>query len=140
MTTTVRIHFSHAERVAHHVADRHRCQPDQPGRVQQGRQGRLRSEAGRGRAVPFVEWQSGHPVALEKYPDYWSKGADGQALPYLDKLDLPPGHRRLGAAAGAQERQRPLHRAVQGKDIAGIKAEPTLTHRGVARRRATTTA
>jgi len=33
-----------------------------------------------------VEWVPNTRVVLEKNPEYWRKGADGQALPYLDKV------------------------------------------------------
>jgi peptide/nickel transport system substrate-binding protein len=37
---------------------------------------------------PFVfkEWARGSHVALERNPNYWDKGADGRAKPYLDKV------------------------------------------------------
>jgi peptide/nickel transport system substrate-binding protein len=35
----------------------------------------------------FVEWQTGDHVLLERNPSYWKMGADGQPLPYLDRLN-----------------------------------------------------
>jgi peptide/nickel transport system substrate-binding protein len=34
----------------------------------------------------FVEWVSGDHITLERNTSYWKKGADGQTLPYLDKI------------------------------------------------------
>ncbi len=40
---------------------------------------------------PFVlaDWQRGVRMTLKRNPNYWKMGEDGQALPYLDQLDLP---------------------------------------------------
>jgi peptide/nickel transport system substrate-binding protein len=75
----------------------------------------------------FAEWQSGSHVVLEKNPEYWKKGADGQPLPYLDKLTyrliIDDSVRLLELRSGNAH----FTELVQGKDIAGIKNEPTLT-------------
>ena len=75
----------------------------------------------------FVEWQSGSHVVLEKNPEYWKKGADGQPLPYLDKLTyrliIDDSVRLLELKSGNAH----FTELIQGKDIAGIKTEPTLT-------------
>jgi len=75
----------------------------------------------------FVEWQSGSHVVLEKNPEYWRKGADGQPLPYLDKLTyrliIDDSVRLLELRSGNAH----FTELVQGKDIAGIKNEPSLT-------------
>jgi len=34
----------------------------------------------------FVEWQQDDHITVERNPNYWRKGSDGQALPYLDKI------------------------------------------------------
>ena len=75
----------------------------------------------------FAEWQSGSHVVLEKNPEYWKKGADGQPLPYLDKLTyrliIDDSVRLLELRSGNAH----FTELVQGKDIAGLKSEPTLT-------------
>ena len=75
----------------------------------------------------FVEWQSGSHVVLEKNPEYWRKGADGQPLPYLDKLTyrliIDDSVRLLELRSGNAH----FTELVQGKDIAGIKNELSLT-------------
>lgn len=35
----------------------------------------------------FVEWVSDSRVRVQKNPDYWRKGVDGNALPYLDEIE-----------------------------------------------------
>ena len=37
-------------------------------------------------AFKFVKWEPGSKIELEKFSGYWKMGADGKALPYLDKL------------------------------------------------------
>lgn len=75
----------------------------------------------------FVEWQSGSHVVLERNPDYWKKGADGQPLPYIDKLTyrliIDDSVRLLELRSGNAQ----FTELVQGKDIAGVKSEPSLT-------------
>ena len=74
----------------------------------------------------FVEWQSGSHITLERNPDYWRKGADGQALPYLDRIQyrliIDDSARLLELKSGAAH----FMDLIQGKDIAGVKADPNL--------------
>lgn len=39
---------------------------------------------------PFIldSWQKGQQIVLKKNPHYWEKDADGNALPYLDQVNL----------------------------------------------------
>ncbi len=75
----------------------------------------------------FSEWQSGSHVVLEKNPEYWRKSADGQPLPYIDKLTyrliIDDSVRLLELRSGNAH----FTELIQGKDIAGLKNEPTLT-------------
>ncbi len=36
----------------------------------------------------FVEWISDQRVVLEKHPNYWMKDANGNTLPYLDRIEV----------------------------------------------------
>jgi peptide/nickel transport system substrate-binding protein len=36
----------------------------------------------------FVEWVENDRIVLERNPDYWERGADGKALPYLDRVTI----------------------------------------------------
>jgi len=75
----------------------------------------------------FVQWQSGSQVVVERNPDYWKMGADGKALPYLDKityrLAVDDSVRLLDLKGGTTQ----FTELIQGKDIAGIKSESGLT-------------
>ncbi len=75
----------------------------------------------------FVEWQSGSHVTLERNPDYWRKGADGQPLPYIDKLQyrliVDDSVRLLELRSGNAQ----FTELIQGKDVAGLKNEPSIT-------------
>jgi len=75
----------------------------------------------------FLEWQSGSHVTLERNPDYWMKAADGQALPYLDKLIyrliIDDTVRLLELRSGSAQ----FTELVQGKDVAGMKSDANLT-------------
>src|SRR3954462_1687671 len=74
----------------------------------------------------FVEWVPNTRVVLEKNPDYWRKGTDGQALPYLDKLIyrlvIDDSVRLLELKSGNAQ----FMDTVQGKDIAGVKSDQSM--------------
>lgn len=74
----------------------------------------------------FVEWQSGSHVTLERNPDYWKKGADGQPFPYIDKLTyrliIDDSVRLLELKSGNAH----FTELIQGKDMAGLKNESSL--------------
>ncbi|MFN8521684.1 MAG: ABC transporter substrate-binding protein [Chloroflexota bacterium] len=87
----------------------------------------------------FVEWVPNTRVVLEKNPDYWRKGADGQALPYLDKviyrLVIDDSVRLLELKSGNAQ----FTDSVQGKDIAGVRSDPSMVfidsaEQGISRR------
>ncbi len=75
----------------------------------------------------FVQWQSGSQVVVERNPDYWQMGADGKPLPYLDKivyrLTVDDSVRLLDLKGGTTQ----FTELIQGKDIAGIKSDSSLT-------------
>jgi peptide/nickel transport system substrate-binding protein len=74
----------------------------------------------------FVEWVPNTRVVLEKFPEYWKKGADGQALPYLDKLIyrlvIDDSVRLLEVKSGNAQ----LMETIQGKDIAQVRSDPSM--------------
>ncbi|MDP8923640.1 MAG: ABC transporter substrate-binding protein [Chloroflexota bacterium] len=75
----------------------------------------------------FVEWQTGSHVTLERNPDYWKKGADGQPLPYIDKLQyrliIDDSVRLLELRSGSAQ----FTELIQGKDVAGLKSDSSIT-------------
>ena len=91
----------------------------------QGKTAFARNPVGAG-PFKFVEWKSGNSITLQKNPDYWRKGADGQPLPYLDgiryRLVIDDSARLLELKSGAAHFTEPI----QGKDIASVKADSTL--------------
>jgi peptide/nickel transport system substrate-binding protein len=90
-----------------------------------GKDGFARNPVGAG---PFklAEWKTSNSITMDKNPDYWNKGADGQALPYLDKivyrLIIDDSVRLLELKSGNAQ----FTELIQGKDVAGIKSEPTM--------------
>lgn len=74
----------------------------------------------------FVEWQSGNQVVIERNPDYWKIGADGESLPYLDqivyRLVIDDSVRLLELRSGGAD----FTELIQGKDIADVEADPAL--------------
>jgi peptide/nickel transport system substrate-binding protein len=74
----------------------------------------------------LVEWKTQSHITLERNPEYWKKAADGQPLPYADKLHVrwiaDDSVRLLELKSGN------IHftERIQGKDIAGVKADSNL--------------
>jgi ABC-type transport system substrate-binding protein len=74
----------------------------------------------------FVEWVPNTRVVMEKNPEYWRKGADGNPLPYLDKLTyrlvIDDSVRLLEIKSGNAQ----FMETVQGKDIAQVRNDPSM--------------
>ncbi len=65
---------------------------------------------------------------FEKNPDWWGKAANGDKLPYLDKVVIKPildGDVRL---TNIRTGQILATNSVNGKDVPVVKADPTLTY------------
>jgi peptide/nickel transport system substrate-binding protein len=77
---------------------------------------------------PFVieQWKRDYNVTYKKWDQYWKKGVDGLALPYVDRQE----HRKIpDSAVGVLElRSGGLHvyRHLGSKDIATIQSDPQL--------------
>jgi peptide/nickel transport system substrate-binding protein len=75
----------------------------------------------------FSEWQPSTRLVLERNPTYWKMGADAKALPYIDhltyRLIIDDSVRLLEIKSGNTQ----FMESVQGKDIAGVKTDPTLS-------------
>jgi len=70
--------------------------------------------------------------AFEKNPDWWGKSANGDKLPYLDKVIIKPitdGSVRLTNVVTGQVQ---ATNAVTGKDVPQVKADPTLLYQEIA--------
>ncbi|MCL4535929.1 MAG: ABC transporter substrate-binding protein [Bacteroidetes bacterium] len=74
------------------------------------------------------QWLRDDRVILKRFDGYWKMGVDGQPLPYVDKFEErwmgDPAVSLLEMKAGNLE----LLEAVEGKDIAGVKANPNLVY------------
>lgn len=85
-----------------------------------------RSPVGSG-PFKFVEWQSGNRVVLERNPEYWKTGADGEPLPYLDgiiyRLAIDDSVRLLELRSGTAH----FTELIQGKDVQDVQSNPDLT-------------
>ena len=92
-----------------------------------GKAGFNRAPVGAG-PFRFVEWVSGDHLTLERNPDYWKKSADGQQLPYLDKITyrliVDDSVRLLSVKSGDIH----VTELIQGKDIAGAKSDSAVTY------------
>jgi peptide/nickel transport system substrate-binding protein len=124
---TVRIRFSSPNAAIVSALSAPNASPISPESYnKQGKDAFGRNPVGAG-PYRFIEWQSGSHVVLERNPDYWRKGADGQPLPYIDKLTyrliIDDSVRLLELRSGNAH----FTELIQGKDVAGIKNEPTLT-------------
>lgn len=90
-----------------------------------GKDGFSRKPVGSG-PFRFVEWQSGNQVVLDRNPSYWRPAADGQPLPYLDRivyrLVIDDSVRLLELRSGNAD----FTELVQGKDVADLEADPAL--------------
>lgn len=74
----------------------------------------------------FEQWQSGSQLILARNDKYWDRGADGQPLPYLDKIlyrFVPDDSVRL-----VEMRSGNAHIAdlIRGRDVPSVKADQNL--------------
>ncbi len=76
----------------------------------------------------FTEWLTGDHLTLKKNAAYWKKGADGQALPYLEgavfRFMPDTSVSLLELRAGNIE----LTDRVEPKDVPGVKSNPDLVY------------
>jgi len=83
----------------------------------------------------FVEWKSGDHVTLVRNERYWGRDASGTQLPYADKLIyrvIPDGNQALASLRSGEIDAFQLAVGIQSappKDIAGLKADPSLSYR-----------
>ncbi|HOG46307.1 MAG TPA: ABC transporter substrate-binding protein, partial [Anaerolineae bacterium] len=78
---------------------------------------------------PFVlkEWIPEERAVAERRPDYWRNGADGQALPYLDRLEwYHLGDERAAHIAAMQSGQADVMEMPQVEDFLALRNVPGL--------------
>jgi peptide/nickel transport system substrate-binding protein len=79
---------------------------------------------------PFVfeQFQSGSQLIVNKNPNYWDKGLDGQALPYLDKIHyrfVPDDSVRFVEMKSGNA---DIAQLLRGRDVPAMKADPNLNY------------
>jgi len=72
----------------------------------------------------FVEWKNGDHLTLKKNPNYWQKGK-----PYLDTIIYKPITNTDSSLASLKTGDLDVVRVLSAKDVAGVKADSTLTYR-----------
>ena len=82
---------------------------------------------------PFVltEAVKNDHYTLEKNPDWWGKDANGNKLPYLDKLIVRPILDADVALTNVRTGNAQIVNRINGKDVAAVKADPTLSYQEV---------
>ncbi len=76
----------------------------------------------------FESWQSGAQLVVNKNPNYWDKGLDGQALPYVDKIVyrfVPDDSVRLNELRSGNADVTEL---IRGRDVPAAQADPNLVY------------
>lgn len=82
---------------------------------------------------PFVltEAVKGDHYTLVRNPDWWGKDASGNQLPYLDKIIVKPIEDANVRLTNLRTGDAQILNNVPGKDVAAVKADPTLTYQQV---------
>jgi peptide/nickel transport system substrate-binding protein len=87
----------------------------------------------------FVEFKNDQYVLLERNPDYWKMGADGKALPYLDKVEVRVISEPAVQLTAIQTGDIHIASAVRDQDIPVLKKDskvavleaPSPSHTGI---------
>jgi peptide/nickel transport system substrate-binding protein len=79
---------------------------------------------------PFVfeQFQAGSQFIVNRNPNYWDKGLDGQALPYLDKIHyrfVPDDSVRFTELRSGNA---DIAQLIRGRDVPAVKADPNLVY------------
>jgi peptide/nickel transport system substrate-binding protein len=74
----------------------------------------------------FVEWIPDQVLRLERNPDYWRMGEDGQALPYLDGIEFYPTSDETARVQNLLAGVTDFIRMVPDKDIDSLEANPDI--------------
>src|SRR5438270_7923141 len=82
---------------------------------------------------PFIltEAVKGDHYTLEKNPNWWGKDKDGSKLPYLDKITVRPITDADVALTNLRTGNAQVLNRINGKDVASVKADPTLSYQEV---------
>ncbi len=82
---------------------------------------------------PFIltEAVKGDHYTLERNPSWWGKDAAGNQLPYLDKIIIKPIEDANVRLTNLRTGDAQILNGIPGKDVASVKADPTLTYQSV---------
>jgi len=82
---------------------------------------------------PFIltEAVKGDHYTLEKNPNWWGKDKDGNKLPFLDKITVRPITDADVALTNLRTGNAQVLNRINGKDVAAVKADSTLTYQEV---------
>jgi peptide/nickel transport system substrate-binding protein len=75
----------------------------------------------------FVEYVRGDHLTLERNPDYWQMGADGQPLPYLDRIIAKPVTDSNVRAVQVRTGDVDMTYSLSPSDIQGLTSDPNVT-------------
>lgn len=87
-------------------------------------------KAGTGPFVLTEAVKSDH-YTLERNKDYWDKDANGNQLPYLDKIIVKPIEDANVRLTNIRTGDAQILNNVPGKDVASVKSDPSLTYQQV---------
>src|ERR1051326_8896207 len=74
-------------------------------------------------ALKFVEWVNNDHLTLERSPNYWQKDADGNQLPYLDRIIFRPITDTTVLLTNLRTGNVDATYAIAPKDVASVKAD-----------------
>jgi peptide/nickel transport system substrate-binding protein len=80
----------------------------------------------------FVDWVTGDHLGVKKFDGYWEKGADGQALPYLDTVTYKPVTDETQRLTSLKTGTLDIIDQIGSKDVAGLRAQKEVTFDEVA--------
>lgn len=82
---------------------------------------------------PFIltEAVKGDRYTLERNPSYWGKDSAGNQLPFLDKIVIRPIEDANVRLTNLRTGDAQILNNVPGKDVASVKADPTLSYQQV---------
>jgi ABC-type transport system substrate-binding protein len=91
-----------------------------------GEDGLRKRPAGTG-PMKFTDWKTADSLTLDKFDKYWQQGADGQPLPYLDKVIIRVKPDQTTKTLEVRVGTIQFFNSPDPKDVAGLKSDPNIT-------------
>jgi peptide/nickel transport system substrate-binding protein len=92
-----------------------------------GDAGLARQAVGTGPYV-MAEFRPGSQAIYRRNPNYWKRGADGAALPYIDEVDIILQQDSSAALLQLRAGDLDLITPVAGRDVPSVKSNPALSY------------